>query len=305
MSSILETLRLHRPEAGKKTLQIYASQIKKYGDNVPMTPEEFVERTTTSIHGRPLAKESINTRLSGVIAYHGKKYIDKYNSENETNWATLRQQLKKEIRASHQKLTKSQQERWCDWKTIVAGIKILKEAYRANPNLMNTRNYLIALLYSSKEMRTRRGMDFYAMKVMIKTEPDMTIGGNYAVIKSNRTEKGSYFIFGNYKNVKAYGLQKYPMNRETWRVLKKWIKFNHTDSFLFPIINQRSQPQVAFTRAFQDCWMKAVGKPINIGTMRKISDTTFVKPAMKKLKQELSKANHSYDTSMKHYVVFD
>ena len=122
---------------------------------------------------------------------------------------------------------------------------------------------------------------------------------------SKRTQKGSYFLFGHYKNVKQYGLQKYPMNRDTWSVLKKWIKMNHTTNWLFPVIQERSQPQVAFTRMFQKVWTRAVGKPIDICCLRKISDTTFVKPAMEKCKEELKKSGHSFGTAEKHYVVFD
>jgi hypothetical protein len=305
MSSILEILKEHRPTSGEKTLKIYASQIGRYGEKIPGTPEEFVELTKLTYLGKPLSKTSINTRLSAVMAYLGQDAVDKYNRENENNWATLRRDLKKQIRMSHQTLTKNQKERWCEWKTIQAGVKRLGELYRQNPNYENTRDYLIALLYTSKEMRTRRGMDFYEMKVLQKTDPDNVIAGNYAVIMSKRTQRGSYFLFGNYKNVKQYGLQKYPMNRDTWNVLKKWVKMNHTTNWLFPVIHTRSQPQVAFTRMFQKVWSKAVGKPIDICCLRKISDTTFVKPAMEKCKEELKKSGHSYGTAEKHYVVFD
>ena len=224
MESIKETIIELRPNLSKQSVATYTSILKNLYTKVfgseTFDLNKFNETKKILEHLKTLEPNKRKTVLSALVILTDKKEyreqmltdINKYNEEQHK-----------------QEQSEKQSESWVHGdeikKLISTFEKEIKLLYKKQnltiTDLQTIQNYIILCLLSGQEgFPPRRSLDFTEMRIR-----------NYEKNVHN-IFNGKDFIFNNYKTVKTYQTQQFPVPKLLGLILKKWIKINQNDYLL-------------------------------------------------------------------------
>lgn len=162
--------------------------------------------------------------------------------------------------------------------------KIEEYSYTSNNKIDKIKllNKVIVCLYFENDLVARN--NYYNMKIASIAKKNKDLNRNYNYLIIDRTKKPNSFIMLNYKTSSTYGLQRFSIKNKTLiKVLDDYInEFNkQPGDLLFTDKNNNEFRPTTFIDMIQNSMNDVLGKPINIGLIRKIHITEFMKEGLK------------------------
>jgi hypothetical protein len=185
--------------------------------------------------------------------------------------------------------------------------KLEKYSYGSNGNIDKTKliNKLLVSLYFDNELIARN--NYYNMKIASITKKNKDFNRNYNYLILDRNKKPVSFIMLNYKTANTYGMQKFPIkSNQLINVISDYMNaFNkQPGDLLFADKNNNEFRPTTFIDMIINAMNDVLGKPINIGLIRKIHITEFIKSGLKSEneKEEFAKRLLHSVSKQKEYV---
>lgn len=159
-----------------------------------------------------VVKTLLGLKLKDTPSEEGTKALAVYDKRFNTLFTQLKGQ------AQEQKTTRNEEDRMLTWKEIIDA----RDSLLGNPD--DIQNYTMLACYTM--LPPRRVEDFSGMMWATRKPPYQKM--NFCVLNKNK----SYFVFGDYKTIKTYGVQTIPCPPSLDKVLRAWKAQNPTD-FVF------------------------------------------------------------------------
>ena len=218
-------------------------------------------------------------------------------------------------------LTPNQKLKWTDWETLMAihkkykrkikWFKMGKSIYGDSVKCVNQAEllqmYLVASLYL---IMPPRRLEYAGMKVILKKDWEKKPNGekaNYLVWDGNPRgySKKKFFIFGDYKTVKKYGIQRINITRELNTVINMWLSARTASSSEYLLVNKNGKKMTpnGLSKFIQKTFRES-GKEVSATMLRHIYVSNIFKDDTTQVEKEfLARAmGHSVATQQITYV---
>ena len=151
------------------------------------------------------------------------------------------------------------------WSTIQ---KRVKKTF----NTLSPRDQVITALYT---MFPPRRADYYIMQLSLSNPPPADKEFNYLVIDDDEL----IFVFNNYKTMKRYGTQRFPIRGQLAEILMHYIESQGKDDGDFLITKQSSNEPLtrySFSKAVSAAMHRAIDSPMSINDLRKSAISHYI-----------------------------
>jgi len=285
---ISQQLKINRPNSNEKTNKTYVSLL--FNLHKKLNPEnnsiDWFKEDKPSIlkHLEKIPNNSRKTSLSALFVLTNEK---EYQTEMLKLCKIVNNEYKSQIK------TEKQEQNWLS----VNDIKSIYKDYENKVKLIFTsktigdysiviRFLLLACLTGVVDgLEPRRSMDYALMKI-----------SNYNPEVDNFYKSGKFY-FNQYKTASSYGLKVIVVPKPLNALIKKWIKLNPTDYFLFgKSLKPLSSSQIS------KILNKIFEKNVSVDMLRHIYLSNLYQnmPELKKMEQTASNMGHSLTTALEY-----
>ena len=156
-----------------------------------------------------------------------------------------------------QKLTQAEEAKYMTWQDILLCVE--EKVFPAIHDLWTFQEYLIVSLYT---LLTPMRLDYADMRV-VKEEPQV-IDKNYLVMTNE-----PYFLFGEYKTSKRYGVQRVVIPEKFVKIIKEWFDLLGGDAdYLLYDTNGEAMPEWLLGQTIIKVFKKHAGKAVGVNMLR-------------------------------------
>lgn len=294
MSSILkQTLKANRPNLSEKSIKSYSSTLKSlykkvYPDDLKLDLNKYVTNQQDFLEY--LQNVEYNKRksiLSALVVICGDNDCEAYRLLMQKD---IQQYDDKEL---NQEKTETQKQNWVSQEDIkkvflfykTEADKLFKLKELTSGQFQTLQNYIILCLLSGQEgFPPRRSLDYTEMKIR-----------NYDKNVDN-IFNGKDFIFNNYKTVKTYQSQQFPVPKLLGLILKKWCKINANDYLLVDRKGMKLSPVTLNQRLNKIFDGKNVG--VNILRHSYLTEHTKSVTDLREIYERASEMGHSVEQAL-------
>jgi len=286
--TIAQQLKTNRPNSNEKTSKTYVSLL--FNLHKKLNPEnnsiDWFKEDKPSIfkHLEKVPNNSRKTLLSALFVLTNEK---EYQTEMLKLCKIVNNEYKSQVK------TEKQEQNWLS----IDEIKTIYNDYESKVKSIFTsksmgdfstviRFMLLACLSGVVDgLEPRRSMDYALMKIR-----------NYNPQVDNYYKAGKFY-FNQYKTASSYGLKVIVVPKPLNTLIKKWIKLNSTDYFLFgKSLKPLSSSQIS------KILNKIFKKNVSVDMLRHIYLSNMYKhmPELKKMEQTASNMGHSLTTALEY-----